>query len=41
MMTGHGTIDSAVEAMKIGAFDYLTSPSPGKALRVGAALPGA
>lgn len=28
MMTGHGTIDSAVEAMKIGAFDYLTKPFP-------------
>ncbi len=28
MMTGHGTIDSAVEAMKLGAFDYLTKPFP-------------
>ncbi|SHJ49138.1 two component, sigma54 specific, transcriptional regulator, Fis family [Malonomonas rubra DSM 5091] len=28
MMTGHGTIDSAVEAMKIGAHDYLTKPFP-------------
>ena len=26
MMTGHGTIESAVEAMKIGAFDYLAKP---------------
>lgn len=26
IMTAHGTIDSAVEAMKIGAFDYLTKP---------------
>ena len=26
MLTAHGTIDSAVEAMKIGAFDYLTKP---------------
>lgn len=26
IMTAHGTIDSAVEAMKIGAFDYLSKP---------------
>ncbi len=26
ILTAHGTIDSAVEAMKIGAFDYLTKP---------------
>ncbi|ADH86077.1 sigma-54-dependent transcriptional regulator [Desulfurivibrio alkaliphilus] len=26
MMTGYGTIDSAVEAIKLGAFDYLTKP---------------
>jgi len=26
MITAHGTIDSAVEAMKLGAFDYLTKP---------------
>ena len=26
MMTGHGTIDTAVEAMKIGAFDYILKP---------------
>lgn len=26
IMTGHGTVDSAVEAMKLGAFDYLTKP---------------
>ncbi|HET6421069.1 MAG TPA: sigma-54 dependent transcriptional regulator [Geobacteraceae bacterium] len=26
MMTAHGTIDSAVEAMKKGAFDYLAKP---------------
>src|SRR5256712_12376821 len=25
-MTAHGTIDTAVEAMKKGAFDYLTKP---------------
>ena len=28
MMTGHGTIESAVTAMKLGAFDYLTKPFP-------------
>lgn len=26
MLTGHGTIESAIEAMKAGAFDYLTKP---------------
>ncbi|MGY8641262.1 MAG: sigma-54-dependent transcriptional regulator [Verrucomicrobiales bacterium] len=26
MVTGHGTIDTAVEAMRLGAFDYLTKP---------------
>jgi len=26
MMTAYGTIDNAVEAMKIGAFDYITKP---------------
>lgn len=28
IMTGHGTIESAVEAMKVGAYDYLTKPFP-------------
>ncbi|MFH7320432.1 sigma-54-dependent transcriptional regulator [Desulfurivibrio sp. D14AmB] len=28
VMTGYGTIDSAVEAIKRGAFDYLTKPFP-------------
>ena len=28
MMTGFGTIDSAVEAMKLGAYDFLTKPFP-------------
>jgi two-component system response regulator HydG len=28
MMTGYGTIDSAVDAIKLGAFDYLTKPFP-------------
>ena len=26
LVTGHGTVDSAVEAMRHGAFDYLTKP---------------
>ena len=26
LMTAHGTIDSAVDAMRKGAFDYLTKP---------------
>ncbi len=26
IMTGHGTIDSAVQAMKLGAYDYVTKP---------------
>lgn len=26
MMTGHGTLDTALEALKLGAFDYLTKP---------------
>jgi two-component system response regulator HydG len=28
MMTAHGSIDSAVEAMRLGAFDYLSKPFP-------------
>jgi DNA-binding NtrC family response regulator len=26
MMTAHGTVDTAVEALKLGAFDYVTKP---------------
>ncbi|MBA4536738.1 sigma-54-dependent Fis family transcriptional regulator [Bacillus aquiflavi] len=26
MLTGHGTIETAIKAMKLGAFDYLTKP---------------
>lgn len=33
MVTAHGTIDSAVEAMKLGAFDYLTKPFSREQLR--------
>ena len=44
MMSGHGTIDTAVEATRIGAFDFLEKPitlqkllaTVGKALRSGA-----
>ena len=43
MMSGHGTIDTAVEATRIGAFDFLEKPitlqkllaTVGKALRSG------
>lgn len=28
VMTGYGTVDSAVRAMKLGAFDFLTKPFP-------------
>jgi DNA-binding NtrC family response regulator len=34
MLTAHGTVGSAVEAMKIGAFDYLTKPFTREQLRV-------
>ena len=26
ILTGHGSIDTALEAMKLGAYDYLTKP---------------
>ena len=49
MMSGHGTIDSAVEATRIGAFDFLEKPislpkllaTVGKALAGGKVLPQA
>jgi PAS domain S-box-containing protein len=33
IITGHGTVQTAVEAMKIGAFDYITKPLDWKILR--------
>jgi len=33
MMTGHGSIESAVEAMRMGAQNYLTKPFPQEQLR--------
>ena len=34
MMTAHGSVESAVEAMKLGAFDYLTKPLDQEVVRV-------
>lgn len=34
LMTAHGTVDTAVEAMKKGAFDYLVKPSNVAELRI-------
>lgn len=34
MLTGHGTIDTAIDAMKRGAYDYLTKPYQLKELEV-------
>ena len=28
MLTGHGTIDTAIEAIRVGAFDYIAKPCP-------------
>jgi DNA-binding response OmpR family regulator len=33
MMTGYATIDNAIEAMKLGAFDYIRKPFPLKELK--------
>ena len=33
ILTGHGTIDSAVEALRLGAFDYLYKPASPDAIR--------
>mgnify|MGYP005852051557 CR=1 FL=1 len=32
MLTGHGTVETAVEGMKLGAFDYLLKPTETKDL---------
>jgi DNA-binding NtrC family response regulator len=34
MLTAHGTVDTAVTAMKLGAFDYLTKPYEQEELRL-------
>lgn len=34
MLTGHGTIDTAIEAMRLGAFDYMTKPCSLQELQV-------
>ena len=34
MLTGHGTIDRAIEAMKLGAYDFLTKPCKLKKLEI-------
>ncbi|RJP25697.1 MAG: sigma-54-dependent Fis family transcriptional regulator [Candidatus Abyssobacteria bacterium SURF_5] len=34
MLTGHGTIDRATEAMKLGAYDFLTKPCKLKKLEI-------
>ena len=34
MLTGHGQVETAVEAMKLGAYDYLTKPLPNDRLKI-------
>ena len=34
MLTGHGEVETAVEAMKLGAYDYLTKPLPNDRLKI-------
>ena len=34
MLTGHGSIDTAIEAVKMGAFDYVSKPCPLEELEV-------
>ena len=34
VLTGHGSIDTAIEAMRLGAFDYLRKPCPIEELEV-------
>ena len=35
IMTSHGTMDSAVGALKAGAYDFLSKPFDGQALPTG------
>jgi DNA-binding NtrC family response regulator len=37
MMTGHGSLESAVQAMRLGAFDYLTKPFSADAIELAVA----
>jgi DNA-binding NtrC family response regulator len=34
MLTGHGTIDTAIESIRVGAFDYVTKPCPLEELQI-------
>ena len=34
MLTGHGSIDSAIESIRIGAFDYVVKPCPLEELQI-------
>jgi DNA-binding NtrC family response regulator len=34
VMTGHGSVDEAVQAMRLGAYDFLTKPVDAQALRL-------
>src|SRR5687767_4675173 len=34
IITGFGTVETAVEAMKLGAFDFLTKPFPPEVVRL-------
>src|SRR5579864_540474 len=34
MLTGHGTIDTAIESIRMGAFDYVTKPCPFEELQI-------
>ncbi|MFQ6093087.1 MAG: sigma-54-dependent transcriptional regulator [bacterium] len=34
LLTGHGTVETAVEAMKMGAYDYITKPQDFQRIRV-------
>ncbi len=34
MLTGHGTIDTAIDSVRMGAFDYITKPCPLEELQI-------